>query len=772
MPFIDYIGTPFAQFILPIIPKGVQLTPGSDILPESLGKIPGWRGPNGWYGIDWPKFRATEKNLRSFGGWYADRPAETIGINSRELLGIDADFENAKGAEIIRECAYEKLGFFPPVRTRPNSEKILLGYRLDFKATTRRVTKVRRVFVDASGKRHALEVLGDGQQWLMEGEHPSDVLYAWEGGARPVDLGWEKITAVTADDIDAFVREATERLIAAGFTLIKGSMGRMGGASNEVSRIGPEHPEVCPDFDELKKLLQLLPGDHAEFEDYDDWEKALRALKTALGGDEELYNEVFLPWALPGHPDNNAEMIRSKWESFSDSGLGWGYLCSIGHDYGYYGDVQGLFGNLDEDGAQSSGSPDLPQDRGRLRGPVPKLMPPDFALHNLPTRPYVLGHRFMAGVVTLGVGAPGAGKSNLAILTALSIATSRPLTGEEVRRPGRIWVHNNEDSRDELYRRIGGMLQCHQIGYDSVRENVFVSSGLDERLVVAVKDKDIVKRTIAVAEVIASIKQHGIVHIVIDPLISTHRGVSENSNDEIEQVIETIQHIAHETGCSIDLVHHALKSHSHNTEVHAGDMNAARGASSLIGAARMVYTLSPMSKDTAEKMNLHPTQAARLVRLDIGKGNYAARDTNIRWFELEPFDIGNGDSGEIFCESDSIAVPKPWAQPMAHEQPASKDDERAVTRAAKLQRVRDVVAAAMPSERCEISKVRASIEHEFAIKKSAAHDLIKAAIPEGEEVTAEGGGRSCVLTMERQEPSPPGRLYIARKPSEQYSEAA
>jgi peptide/nickel transport system substrate-binding protein len=61
-----------------------------------------------------------------------------------------------------------------------------------------------------------------------------------------------------------------------------------------------------------------------------------------------------------------------------------------------------------------------------------------------------------------------------------------------------------------------------------------------------------------------------------------HLGVSENSNEEIEQVIGTIQYIAHETGCSIDLVHHSLKSHSHNSEVHAGDMNAARGASSLI----------------------------------------------------------------------------------------------------------------------------------------------------------------------------------------------
>ena len=63
---------------------------------------------------------------------------------------------------------------------------------------------------------------------------------------------------------------------------------------------------------------------------------------------------------------------------------------------------------------------------------------------------------------------------------------------------------------------------------------------------------------------IGAINENGIVHLVIDPLVSTHRGVSENSNEEIEQVAEAIAHIAHETGCSIDLVHHSIKSHGGN----------------------------------------------------------------------------------------------------------------------------------------------------------------------------------------------------------------
>jgi hypothetical protein len=376
----------------------------------------------------------------------------------------------------------------------------------------------------------------------------------------------------------------------------------------------------------------------------------------------------------------------------------------------------------------------------------------------------------MAGTVTLGVGAPGAGKSNLAILTALAIATGQPLTGEEVHRPGRVWIHNNEDPLDELYRRIGGMLECLGINYVDVRQNILVSSGLDERLIVACKEKDIVKQTKAVADVIAAIKEQGIVHMVIDPFVSTHLGVSENSNEEVEQVIETINHIAHETGCSIDLVHHSLKSHSHNTETYAGDMNAARGAGSLTAAVRIVYSLAPMSDTSAKEMNILPSHAKRLVRLDHCKGNYAARDTGVRWFELQSFDIGNGD---LFAaegnpvDGDTIAVPKPWTPP-ALQIKASK----AVERAGKLQEVRDLIASAMTSDRCPVSELLPAIQERFGVKKSTARALLLEAIPEGEGITGYTDQHAYLLKIEREKPSPPGRAFVVREHQFDYKTAA
>ena len=519
----------------------------------------------------------------------------------------------------------------------------------------------------------------------------------------------------------------------------------------------------------LTEALSYTAVTAEELESYDMWEAMCRAIKTACGGDEGFYNDVYLPWQR-GNPKNDDTTVRDKWDSHTDSQIGWDYVADRAAAHGFTPSVEGLFENLDAVEPIVSDAPKPGLRTAGYHGPTPKPMPVDFALHKISRRPFVLGHRFMAGTVTLTVGSPGTGKSNLAILTALAIATGKPLTGEEVHRPGRVWIHNNEDPLDELYRRIGGMLQCLGFNYADVRQNILVSSGLDERLIVAFKSKDIVKRTEAVADVIAAIKEQGIVHMVIDPFVSTHLGVSENSNEEVEQVIETINHIAHETGCSIDLVHHSLKSHSHNSESYAGDMNAARGAGSLIAAVRIVYTLAPMSDTSAQEMKILPSHAKRLVRLDHGKGNYAARDTNVKWFELQSFDIGNGD---LFpaegnpVDGDTIAVPKPWTPP-ALQIKASK----AVERAGKLQEVRDLIASAMTSDRCPVSELLPAIQDRFGVKKSTARALLLEAVPEGEGITGYADQHAHLLKIERKQPSPPGPAFVVREHQFDYKTAA
>ena len=228
--FKDYKGTPFVPFILPIIPRGSPLSPGSKLLPEKIGKIPGRRDPATglWAGVPWNIWTSTDKMLDTMSGWYADRPMETVAIRSDELVAVDMDSDNPLVAEIAEMTAIEKLGFTTR-RVRDGTPKFLLCYR--WKPGTPFIRKARDVVQDADGGLHPVEILARGEQWLMEGEHPSGNHYSWDHDTRPVDEGWEKMKQVTLDQVNAFRALLRERLLDAGFTPVKGRIGTGAGSS-------------------------------------------------------------------------------------------------------------------------------------------------------------------------------------------------------------------------------------------------------------------------------------------------------------------------------------------------------------------------------------------------------------------------------------------------------------------------------------------------------------------------------------------------------------
>ncbi len=188
-------------------------------------------------------------------------------------------------------------------------------------------------------------------------------------------------------------------------------------------------------------------------------------------------------------------------------------------------------------------------------------------------------------------------------------------------------------------------------------------------------------------------------------------------------------------------------------------MNAARGASALVGAVRMMYTVSRMSDKTRDDLHLSKEQAAWLVRLDHAKGNYTARDGNIRWFELVPYDIGNGK--ELGLPGDTIAVPKPWVSPNNATQQQHMTD-RELQHRAKLQQVRDHVALVMPSEHHTLASLKKTIGQMLQVGETTAWNLLREAIPEGVDVIAVANGYSYVLSLDRRG-SRPKPIFITKR---------
>lgn len=129
-----------------------------------------------------------------------------IGMLARKFPGADIDVMDEACADAIERAILEILGP-APVRygTAP---KRLLMYAADTPFTK------MKVFLEgpsgakgADGKDYAVEFLGDGQQYVVYGEHPDGFEYRWPHNDGPEALDVWDLTTITGEDV--------ERLIAA-----------------------------------------------------------------------------------------------------------------------------------------------------------------------------------------------------------------------------------------------------------------------------------------------------------------------------------------------------------------------------------------------------------------------------------------------------------------------------------------------------------------------------------------------------------------------------
>jgi hypothetical protein len=270
-------------------------------------------------------------------------------------------------------------------------------------------------------------------------------------------------------------------------------------------------------------------------------------------------------------------------------------------------------------------------------------------------RQWLLGTRFLCGATTLTIAPGGLGKSTLSLEEAVSIATGREFLEMRVHRKGRVWVYNNEDPIDELHRRIAAICIKFNIPIGEIAEEVFLNSGLDRRLVVAQEvASGVVVATPDVPSLIEHIRENNIRLLVIDPFVRAHR-VNENSNDAIDFVAEQFTKIAIATGCAINLVHHTRKPPQGQSEGHAGNADSARGASSLISAARIAHTLMTMSGKDAERLGVPADESRLYVRLDDAKANFSAPTDRTVWFKREGVLLPNASS-PLAQDADRVGV--------------------------------------------------------------------------------------------------------------------
>ena len=162
---------------------------------------------------DWSNIVATNELINQ---WAQDWPDHlNTGVLTRNVPFVDIDVtdeEMAEEIEALFESAIESSAVrvgLPPKRAIP--------FRTDvpFK-------KMARQFMAPNGKLHKIEILGDGQQIVVNGIHPdTHKPYRWHGGEPGPKLRREDLPPITAETAAAFLAAAAEIMKNHGWTEVE-----------------------------------------------------------------------------------------------------------------------------------------------------------------------------------------------------------------------------------------------------------------------------------------------------------------------------------------------------------------------------------------------------------------------------------------------------------------------------------------------------------------------------------------------------------------------
>jgi hypothetical protein len=178
--FIKVVG---AKALLPVI-----CNPSARISPDStlsdVGKSPSrYNAKREVVGLgDWTNHSfATDIEKK-----YRHEPDCGIGVQGHVVRAIDVDFDDPVEAEKIRQAIKQHLGVLPE-RTRANTGRFLVAFRLK--------GFLHKDVIQSDGG--AIELLGNGQQFVAAGQHKSGSRYSW-GESLPPKFPFVSLEALQA----------------------------------------------------------------------------------------------------------------------------------------------------------------------------------------------------------------------------------------------------------------------------------------------------------------------------------------------------------------------------------------------------------------------------------------------------------------------------------------------------------------------------------------------------------------------------------------------
>lgn len=343
--FQKYVAAGYGAELLPIAPPNAVASVTSSAMKKGAGKLPAVfyadRGAAGeWTGYpNWSEIKVDAELITYWSTW----PTRNIGLRTKFFPAIDIDVADEWMATMIADACRKRIGD-APVRGRQGSSRRLMVYR-----TPDGIKPLRKARIEftlpTSDEKHAVELLGDGQQFVLEGNHPKGGVYVWTDGCladwAPPDLkpmsadGWLAL----ADDVMALIEMMGGAVTQATALGNSGDNARQSVVGLQVT---PEQKKAYAD------ALNHIPDGELS---YDDWISVLAAVKGSVGNDLGFFNEVVAPWC-EGHPLTTYDYALVRWDSLVEVSSGPANLFLWAKKFGYAAAGAGLqFQPVGRDGA-------------------------------------------------------------------------------------------------------------------------------------------------------------------------------------------------------------------------------------------------------------------------------------------------------------------------------------------------------------------------------------------------------------------------------------
>ena len=293
---------------------------GSGLISNGYHIVPirrGGKAPNGIAG-----WTTIEADLNQLGQWIS-AGFEGVGVLTKNNPAIDIDIMDE---DISREMVERVNGAYPGGLIRVGKyPKTLLAYRTD--APFRKVRS--NTYEDQFGDQHAVEILGDGQQYVAYAEHPDTLRpYTWHNEDNTASQGIFVVESASLPIIrleDArlvvswFEEIAQRKVLDGGWVKVRGGQGGGEGDGGDGGDTTEEHEREA--FSNLRPRLNLTEAEilralsSINADDYDKWIRVGMAIWHECGGSEEGFT-YWHNWSIPSPRYTDERSCRIRWRGF------------------------------------------------------------------------------------------------------------------------------------------------------------------------------------------------------------------------------------------------------------------------------------------------------------------------------------------------------------------------------------------------------------------------------------------------------------------------